>query len=191
MHKSLRSIVSLAGLVASLSAVPNQGQAASTQAARDGSHDMDFSFGSWRTDVTQFKDPFNNPNATAHMSGTKTASPVWGGKASLEEIEADGPDGHWEAANVFLYDPATHQWTQNYVDSSDGRFGAAPGVGEYRNGTLEFIWQTKVNGRTVLVRGIWSGFCPNSHTYEVSRSNDGGRTWHPSFVAHMTRINRP
>jgi hypothetical protein len=182
-----------AGLAAALSAAPVQSQPASTPpAVRDGSHDMDFSFGRWRTDITIYNDPFNNPNSTTHMSGTKTASAVWGGKAVLEEIEADGPGAeHWEAANLMLYDPVSGQWTQNYVDNTDGRFEAAPGVGEYRNGTLEFIWQTKVNGRTVLVRGIWSSFSPNSHTYEVSRSNDGGRTWHPSFVAHMTRIKRP
>lgn len=170
-------------------AVPAQAQLPAASApVRDGSHDMDFSFGEWRTDITQFKDPFNNPNATSHMSGTKTVVPVWGNNA-LEEIEADGPSGHWEAANVFLYDAAAHQWTQNYVDSAEGRFEGAPGVGEYRDGRLEFYWQAIVGRQAMLVRGIWSDFTPNSHSYEVSRSNDGGRTWHTSFIARLTRIN--
>lgn len=155
----------------------------------DGSHDMDFSFGRWKTDVTIFKDPFNDPTATTHMTGTKTVRPVWNGKAAIEEIEADGADGHWEAANIMLYDPAAHQWTQNYVDSATGRLDRAPGVGEFRDGKLEFHWQATIKGRAVLARGTWSDFTPNSHTYEVARSDDGGRTWHTSFVAHLTRIN--
>jgi hypothetical protein len=149
---------------------------------------MDFAFGTWRTDITTIKDPFGHPDVTTHMSGTKTARPVWHGKAIFEEIEADGAGGHWEGANLFLYDPAAHQWSQNYVDSSDGHFDGSPGIGEYRNGNLEFYWQARIGGRAVLERGIWTDFTPTSHTYRVERSNDGGRSWRPSFIAHVTKI---
>ena len=155
---------------------------------RDGAHDMDFSIGTWRTEVTSFKDPFGHPDQATHMTGTKTARPVWGGKAVIEEIEADGPNGHWEAANLFLYDPAAHQWSQNYIDSSKGRFDGPPGIGELRNGRFEFYWQARISGRTILERGIWADFTPISHTYRVERSNDGGRSWRPSFIAHLTNI---
>jgi len=155
---------------------------------RDGSHDMDFAFGTWRTEITSFKDPFNHPDEMTHMSGIKRARPVWNGKALIEEIEADGPDGHWEAANLFLYDPRSHQWSQNYVDSSDGHFDSSPGIGELRNGRFEFYWQARVGGRAILERGIWSDFTPTSHTYQVERSGDGGRSWHASFIAHLTKI---
>ena len=149
---------------------------------------MDFSIGRWRTEITSFSDPFGHPNDAAHMSGTKTARALWDGKAVIEEIEADGPSGHWEAANLFLYDPEAHQWSQNYADSETGRFEGAPGIGEFRDGKFEFTWQAMIGGRAILERGIWSAFTPNSHTYQVERSNDGGRTWHTSFVAHLTRI---
>lgn len=157
-------------------------------ALRDGSHDMDFALGRWRTDVTIFTDPFNRPDEATHMSGTKMARPVWNGKAVMEEIEADGPSGHWQAANLFLYDPIAHQWSQNYVDSSDGHFDGQPGIGERRNGNLEFYWQARIGGRAMLERGIWTDFTPTSHTYRVERSNDGGRTWHPSFIARVVKI---
>lgn len=149
---------------------------------------MDFAIGTWRTDITSIKGPFGHPHEVMRMSGTKVARPVWNGKAVIEEIEADGPGGHWEAANLFLYDPAAHQWSQNYVDSSEGRFDGPPGIGEYRAGKFEFYWHAKIGGRAILERGIWSDFTPTSHTYRVERSNDGGRTWHPSFIAHLTRI---
>jgi len=162
--------------------------ASADQGLRDGAHDMDFSIGTWRTEVTSIKDPFDHPDQSTHMTGTKTARPVWGGKAVIEEIEADGPNGHWEAANLFLYDPAAHQWSQNYVDSSDGRFDGSPGIGEFRDGRIEFYWQARVGGRAMLERGIWADFTPTSHTYRIERSRDGGRTWRPSFIAHLTKI---
>jgi hypothetical protein len=172
----------LLGSIALIAAVPSAGRA-----LRDGLHDMDFALGKWRTDITSFKDPFGNPDAATHMSGTKTARPVWAGKAVIEEIEADGPNGHWEAANLFLYDPQAHQWSQNYVDSSDGHFDASPGIGELHDGRFEFYWQARIGGRAILERGTWSDFTPNSHTYRVERSNDGGRTWRTSFIARVTR----
>lgn len=155
---------------------------------RDGSHDMDFAIGAWRTDIVVIKDPFGHPDDVIRMTGTKTARPVWGGKALIEEIEAQGPAGHWQAANLFLYDPKAHQWSQNYVDSSDGRFDGSPGIGEKRDGRIEFFWQAWIDGRAILERGIWADFTPISHIYRVERSIDGGRSWHPSFIAHVTKI---
>ena len=107
-------------------------------------------------------------------------------KATLEEIEADGPDGHWEAANVFLYNPVAGQWSENYVDSSDGKMDR-PNVGGYRDGKLEFYSIQAVGGRSMLVRGTWEIASPDRHSYTVARSIDGGRTWHTSFIARVSR----
>jgi hypothetical protein len=159
-------------------------------ALRDGSHDMDFNFGTWHTEIDRTPDPFSDPSKVVHLAGTVTVKPVWNGKGQLEEIEADGPAGHFEGANLFFYDPGAHQWIQTFVSSSSGRFEEPPGVGQYRDGNIEFYSPDTLNGRTVLDRAIWSDFKPDSHTYTESFSDDGGRTWHPTFVAHVTRLKR-
>lgn len=170
-------------------AVPALAQApSSSPAARDGSHDMDFNFGTWHTEISRTPDPFRDPGRIVHIAGTVTVKPIWKGKAALEEIEAEGPRGHWEAANLFFYDPAAHQWIQTFVAADEGRFNEPSGIGEYRDGNIEFYSTDTVNGRTVLDRAIWSDIKPNSHTYTESLSDDGGRTWHPAFVAHVTRL---
>ena len=107
-------------------------------------------------------------------------------RAWIEEIEADGPGGHWEAANVFLYDPVAGQWSENYVDSSDGKMDR-PSVGGYRDGKLEFYSIQPVGGQSVLVRGTWEITSADQHSYAVARSIDGGRTWHTSFIARVSR----
>jgi hypothetical protein len=40
------------------------------------------------------------------------------------------------------------------------------------------------------VRGVWSQIAPDSHHFEISYSDDGGKTWEPEFVASLTRISR-
>jgi hypothetical protein len=159
-------------------------------AIRDGSHDMDFNFGTWHTEIARTPDPFGDPANVVHISGTVTVRPIWNGKAELEEIEAEGPKGHWQGANLFFYDPTARQWIQTYVDSSEGRFNEAPGIGEYRDGNVEYYSPTELHGRAILDRAIWSDIRPNSHTYTESFSDDGGRTWRPAFVAHLTRIGK-
>ena len=176
-----KSLISCLALFAATTAL-----AQSRPPVRDGSHDFDFSRGNWTTQITVIKDPITKPGEEIHMRGTKVARPIWNGKAWIEEIEADGPSGHWEAANVFLYDPVAGQWSENYVDSSDGKMDR-PNVGGYRDGKLEFYSIQSVGSQSVLVRGTWTIMTPDQHTYEIARSIDGGRSWHTSFVARVTR----
>jgi hypothetical protein len=190
MRKVIASLFIAAAMV-SLGASPAAAEAPTGQPAlRDGSHDMDFNFGTWHTEIERIPDPFGNPSNVIHLAGTVTVKPIWNGKGELEEIEAESPGGHWEGANLFLYDPTAHQWIQTYVDSSEGRFDEPSGIGEYRNGTVEYYSADKVQGRAILDRAIWSDIKPDSHTYQESFSDDGGRTWHPAFTAHLTRIRK-
>jgi hypothetical protein len=185
-----RTAALLACIAMSAVATPALPQTQASATVRDGSHDMDFNFGTWHTEITRYPDPIGKPNETVHMAGTVTVRPVWNGKAQMEEIEADGPSGHWQGGTLFLYDPQARQWSQNFVAASVGRFDEPPTIGEYRDGNIEYYSQENFHGRATLIRGIWSDIKPDSHSYEEDFSSDGGRTWHPAFVGHLTRIGR-
>lgn len=186
MRRTSLSLIILAATMLALGSASSPGQPLSRPGLRDGSHDMDFNLGTWHTSITRYADPFGS-SPEIHLAGTVRVRPVWNGKAELEEIEADGADGHWEGGTLFLYDPQAHQWSQNFVDTSVGRF-EVPSTGGYRNGNIEFYSVEDLGGRTVLIRGTWSAIQPDSHRYEEDASNDGGRSWHPAFVADLTRI---
>jgi hypothetical protein len=176
----LRGVV-IAGVVACSSLNAN------TEPPRDGSHDFDFARGVWHTHVTQVLDPFDGGTHTQTMDGTKTARPIWEGRAWLEEIEADGPNGHWEGATLFVYNAKAAQWSQVYIDSASGAI-EAPSIGGFKDGRGELYSTEVYKGRTVLVRGVWSDITANSHRYDISYSQDGGRTWATAFKAYLTRI---
>ena len=155
-------------------------------AARDGQHDFDFNIGIWHTHIRRVPDPFSSPGNTVELNGTVTVRKVWNGRAQLEEIEADGPNGHWEGLTVFLYNPQAHQWSQSFIDSKAGVL-EAPLIGEFKDGRGEFFAQDTFHDKSILVHGVWSDIAPDSHHFEISYSNDGGKTWAAAFIADLTR----
>jgi hypothetical protein len=63
-----------------------------------------------------------------------------------------------------------------------------PAIGSFSNGRGELIAQDTFKGRSVLVRAVWSDIKPDSHHFEESYSEDGGKTWAPAFIASLTRV---
>jgi hypothetical protein len=152
-----------------------------------GAHDFDFARGVWHTHATQVLDPFDGGTHTVVMDGTKTARALWNGRAWLEEIEADGPNGHWEGATLFVYHPKAGQWSQTYIDGDSGEIDA-PTIGTFKDGRGEFFGTSTYKNRMVLVRGVWSGITANAHHFEIFYSRDGGKHWVSAFRAQLTRI---
>ena len=188
MSRGLRCLL-MAGLsaLAGASVGTAADPAAPAPVLRDGRHDFDFNFGLWKTHIRRLKEPLSGTKDYVEMNGTVSVRRIWGGRAQLEEIEVDAPGGHWEGLTLFLYDPRSHQWSQTFVNSADGTF--SPGtIGEFRDGRGELYAQDTLRGRSVLVRDVWSDIKPDSHHFEESYSDDGGRTWEPHFIADLTRL---
>ena len=154
---------------------------------RDGAHDFDFNFGTWHTHIRRQTKPLSGTSAFVELDGTVTVRKVWDGRAQLEEIETNGPNGHWEGMTLFLYNPQAHQWSQTFADSSNGML-QPPTIGSFKDGKGELYAQDTVNGRTILIRGTWSDIKPDSHRYEEDYSDDGGKSWEPVFIADLSRV---
>ena len=165
---------------------------ASAAAGRDGSHDFDFNIGTWHTHITLSTDPFTSGSPSMELDGTVTVRKVWGGKAELEEIEADGPKGHWEGLTLFLYNPTAQQWSQVFVNSKVGAITpSSVNIGRLQGDRVVLVGQdNSVYDRTILVHAVWSDIKADSHQYTESFSDDGGATWVTYFVAKLTRLKQ-
>jgi len=157
-------------------------------ASRDGSHDFDFNFGVWHTHIKRIANPFSGGDRSTELDGTVTVRKVWGGRAQIEEIKADGPDAHLEGLTLFIYNPQAGQWSQAF-SSSDGASSDDPLVGAFKDGRGELFAKDTFDGRTILVRGEWSDITPDAHRFEEFLSDDGGASWHPEFIAQLTRLS--
>ena len=176
-----------------LRAFPLTAQAAPTaglQQAGDGQHDFDFNLGVWHTHIRRILDPLSGSDHSTELNGTVTVRKVWDGRAQLEEIEAEGPNGHWEGLTLFVYNPQSHQWSQSFIDSKMGVL-TSPLVGAFKDGRGELFAQDTFREKSILVRAVWSNITTDSHDFEESYSNDGGRTWAAAFIADLTREQQP
>jgi hypothetical protein len=157
---------------------------------RDGQHDFDFHFGTWKTHIKRLEHPLTGSTTWIELDGTVTTRKIWDGRANLEEIEAGTGANHFKGLTLFLYNPESHQWSQNFASIEEGKLSQTPLIGEFKDGRGELVDQEAYNGRTILVRFVWSDISPNSHHVEQSFSDDGGKTWEPNFVADLTRISQ-
>jgi hypothetical protein len=175
---------------AQLLAQTNSGEAkAGTQETvkeRDGQHDFDFEIGTWRTHLKRLLHPLSGSTTWVEYQGTTTVREVWNGQANLVELEVDGSKGHIEALSLRLYNPAAHQWSLNFSNSSSGTLGT-PTVGEFKGDRGEFYDQETLGARTILVRFVIVKVSQAATHFEQSFSDDGGKTWEVNWIADDAR----
>src|SRR5260370_20096410 len=158
-----------------------------TATERDGQHDFDFEIGTWKTHLKRLLHPLTGSTTWVEYEGTSVVRKVWNGRANLVELEADGPEGHFEGLNLRLYNPQSHQWSLNFANSKGGVL-SQPTIGQFKNGRGEFFDQETFNGRAILVRFVISDITPNSCRFEQAFSDDGGKTWEVNWIATDTRV---
>jgi hypothetical protein len=154
---------------------------------RDGQHDFDFEIGTWKTHLSRLAHPLTGSTSWIQYEGKSVVRKIWDGRGNLVELEADGPTGHIEVLSLRLYNPQAHQWSLNSANVRGGTLGV-PTIGEFKNGRGEFYDQEEFNGRTILVRNVWSDITANSCRFEQAFSDDGGKTWEVNWIAVDTRI---
>jgi hypothetical protein len=190
-EKTMRSLgkfalLCLAPLCLVLSAGPALADPSPTLlTGRDGQHDFDFNVGTWHTHIRYLQHPLSSHESWTTFDGTVVVRTLWGGQAQYEQIEADGPIGHFEGLTLFLYDTKDQQWSQYFANSNDGQLGT-PVIGAFKDGRGDFYGEDTVDGRTVLVRMVWEDITPTTHHVEQSFSADGGKTWEASFIGDLT-----
>ena len=155
---------------------------------RDGSHDFDFQIGSWKLKLKKLEHPLSGQQKWLELTGTTKVTPLWGGKAQVEELEVDGAGGaHIQGMVVRTYNPSSHQWHLNWSNVKNGTFDV-PTVGEFKGDRGEFYDQEVFEGRAIMVRAVWSSITKTSAHFEQSFSVDGGKTWEPNWIADQTRV---
>jgi hypothetical protein len=156
-------------------------------APRDGQHDFDFDIGTWKTHLSRLVHPLTGSNTWVTLEGVTVVRKIWDGKANLAELDVETPKGHAQVLSLRLYNPEAHQWSLNTANSSVGTL-SVPTIGEFKNGRGEFYDQEPFNGRSILVRNVWSDITADSCRFEQSFSDDGGKTWEVNWIAVDTRV---
>jgi hypothetical protein len=63
-----------------------------------------------------------------------------------------------------------------------------PQIGEFKNGRGEFFAQDTINGKSILIRFVWTNMTTSSPQFEQSFSDDLGKTWEVNWITDQTRV---
>lgn len=156
---------------------------------RDGQHDFDFLFGSWKVHSRRLLHPLTGSNTWVDFDGIAIVRPIWNGRAQLEEFEADSPSGHIEGMTVRIYNVKSRQWSIYWANQSDGNFSLPATVGQFENGRGQFYDQEDNNGKNIFVRYTWIS-SPDAPSWEQAFSVDGGKTWETNWRWTLSRSDK-
>jgi hypothetical protein len=131
--------------------------------------------------------PLTGSTTWVEFDGTGSCFRVWDGGSQLDTIEVDGPTGHIEGLTLRVYNPQSHQWRLYWANRKIGILDP-PQVGEFKDGRGEFFAQDTINGKTILIRFVWTNLTTNSPHFEQSFSDDGGKTWEVNWITDQTRV---
>jgi hypothetical protein len=156
---------------------------------RDGQHDFDFFIGTWKQHNRRLKDPLTGSTTWYEFESRSVARKLWGGKANMDEFEADTPNGHIQGLTLRLYDPKAHQWSIYWANSATSGPMGVPTVGAFdASGRGEFFDQEFLLGRTILVRYLWTRTGTDACRWEQAFSTDGGKSWETNWVTDSVRV---
>ncbi|MEP6495419.1 MAG: hypothetical protein ABJF01_22220 [bacterium] len=155
---------------------------------RDGKHDFDFLHGSWLVHNRRMRRPLSGSSDWYEFDGTVVERPVWDGQANLEEYEAEAPSGRVRGLALRLYNPHARQWSIHWSGSATGTLDS-PMIGEFRDGRGEFYGQDAFEGRTILLRFVWTSSGSAACRWEQAFSDDGGQTWETNWIMEFTRAS--
>src|SRR4029077_6920440 len=127
-----------------------------------------------RSSLSRLQHPLSGSTIWVEYEGTTVVRKVWNGRVNLAELETDGRAGHLEILSLRLYDPQAHQWSLNTANRGVGTV-SLPRIGEFRNGLGELFDTEAFNGRSILVRNVWSDITADSCRFEQSFSDDGAK----------------
>ncbi len=143
--------------------------------AKDAQHDFDFNLGTWKTHVSRLQHPLTGSKTWVAYDGVSVVRKVWNGRASIFELQVDGPAGHIEGVGLRLYNPQAHQWSLNWANGKDAVM-TSPMIGAFKN------------GRGIFARNGFYDITPDSSRFEQAFSDDG-RTWETNWIMTFKRAS--
>lgn len=155
-------------------------------ADRDGSHDFDFLFGSWRIVNHRLIRRLAGCTDWETFEARQKAWPILSGLGNMDEFHP----GTWRPGfigmTLRLYNPVTRRWSIYWMDNKGGTL-EPPVTGAWSGDTGIFTGADVCEGRPVTARFTWQRLGPDEARWEQDFSTDDGQTWEKNWVMEFTR----
>ncbi len=154
----------------------------------DGLHDFDFVIGHWNVHLRKLLHPLTGSTEWVEYEGTSVMTKIWDDRANMEDFKVTSLDKrlHMDAQTLRLYNPETHQWSIYLAYAAKGQLPMPPVVGSFKDGRGEFYDAEDFDGRSIIVRYVWTQPTPTTARLEQSFSPDWGRTWEVNWICELS-----
>jgi hypothetical protein len=156
--------------------------------AHDGLHDFDFVIGHWNVHLRKLLHPLTGSTEWVEYEGTSVMTKIWDDRANMEDFKVTSLDKrlHMDAQTLRLYNPETRQWSIYLAYAAKGQLPMPPVVGSFKDGRGEFYDAEDFDGRSIIVRYVWTQPTPTTARLEQSFSPDWGRTWEVNWICELS-----
>lgn len=162
--------------------------AAAPATTRDGQHDYDWMFGTWKATLKKLDKPLSGSTKWIEYEGMQESRPLLGGLANVDEFVVENDTMHVKGLTLRLYNPETHEWSIYWANAKTGVLAMPPTVGHWDgHGNGEFFDREEFDGKPIVVRYRWTVKDEDSAHFEQSFSPDDGRTWETNWISDITR----
>ncbi len=143
--------------------------------------DFDFLSGEWR-----IHNKFLEKDKWIEFAGESTVHPILAGICSVEELRI--PARGFSGMGLRILDIEKRIWSDHWVNAKSGVMTTPGQTGVFENGVGTFTSTEKADGKDMVYRGIWDRITPKSCRWYQSWSDDGGATWHDTWLMDWTRV---
>jgi hypothetical protein len=172
--------------IASYVKVSSATSAPSDQASAS-QHAFDFQVGNWHVQLARLAERLRGSTAWRNYTGTLVVRRLWSGRANVGLLEVRSGRDCLESILLRTFNPKTGQWHDYGANPATGVLGIPPTVGRFTNGRGEFYDRETLDGRPIVVRGLFDEITAGSNRFVQSFSADGGKTWEPNLIVHFVR----
>jgi hypothetical protein len=150
-------------------------------------HAFDFQVGSWHVRLARLAERLRGSTAWRNYVGTLVVRRLWNGRANVGVLEVRSGKDCLESILLRTFDPQTGQWRDYGANPATGTLGIPPTIGRFSNGRGEFYDRETLDGRPIVVHGVFDEITARSNRFVQSFSADGGKSWEPNLIVHFTR----
>ena len=156
--------------------------------ARDGSHDFDFEFGTWRTHYRLLRHRLAGDHEWYDCYGTSVVRPFWGGAGNLEDGDLKCPKRYVGGMTLRMYDAHTKQWTL-WWGTRELAVSPPPQIGHFNAaGRGDFYSYDSWQNKPEITRFRWTHVNGNPR-FEQAFSTDKGKTWETNWTTDYERVS--
>ena len=115
--------------------------------------------------------------------GSNTIRAEYGGCVIQEKFDGK-PGMDFTGMSVSTWDRRDEKWKQAWVDDQGNYFDLA---GEFKDGEMVLLHEQPQGGGQIWNRMRFNNIQADSFDWHWERSEDGGKTWKPSWQIHYQR----